>query len=257
MDDGTGARGGPHETPALPLIRVLAQVRWPVMTGFSVDSSADTLAERISSQYPLRESGNEVTLTITPEGVTQTNGARLHKFSDGEGWDATFGSTFITLETSAYAGHEDFIKRLVYVVREVKELLPLKRWDRIGYRYTNQLTGQDFDKRSECFDPAVLGTQALGSADEIVHCVSETIYRGSDASLLVKTALLPPNASLEPTIPSVPNKSWILDLDAFVEGPSKEFSDENIADRASVLSTKAREFFEKVTTDGYRKRFEN
>lgn len=225
------------------------------MTGFNVDSAADILAERISSQYPLRDSGNEVSLTITPEGVSQTTGARLHKFSDGEGWDATFGSTFITLETNAYAGHDDFIKRLVSVVREVKELLPLQRWDRIGYRYTNRLAGQDIDKLSEYFDPAVLGTQALGIADDIVHSVSETVYKGNGASLLVKSALIPPNASLEPTIPPVSSKSWILDLDAFIEGPSKEFSDKSISDRAGVLSAKASEFFEKVTTSGFRKRF--
>lgn len=257
MDDGTGARGGPHDTPALPLIRVLAQVRWPVMTGFSVDSSADTLAERISSRFPLRESGNEVTLMITPEGVTQKTGGQLHKFSDGEGWDATFGSTFITLETSAYTGHDDFIERLVYVVREVKELLPLQRWDRIGYRYTNQLIGDDVARLPEYFEPAILGTQTLGFADELVHCVSETIYSGQNASLLVKTALLQPNARLEPTIPATPNRSWILDLDAFIEGPSKDFSDENITAQAGRLSAKAHEFFEKVTRDGFRKRFEN
>lgn len=240
------------------LIRVLAQVRWPEMSGFAVDDVADHLAVRIGKDYPLREKGQELTLLLSPEGVVQQPGGTLHRFADGDRqWVVTFASTFIVLETSAYTAHEDFIQRLVAVVREVKDHLPLKRWSRFGYRYTNRFTGDESDVEAlrKLFDPAVLGTLALDFGDRIVHNVEETVYQGKDASLLVKSAYLPPDTSIDATIPPVPSPSWFLDLDAFAEGASDEFDDTAISQQANLLARKALDFFERVTTSEYRARF--
>lgn len=239
------------------LIRVLAQVRWPVMSGFAVDEVADQLAIRIGRDYPLREKGREISLLLSPEGVAQQAGGTLHRFFDGDRqWVVTFAATFITLETSAYTTHQDFIEKLVAVVREVKEYLPLQRWDRFGYRYTNRFAEEaDVNALQKLFDPAVLGTLALDFGDRIVHNVVETVYEGKEASLLVKSAYLPPNESIDATLPPVPGLSWLLDLDAFSTGPSAAFDDAAINQQANVLAKKARDFFEKVTTDEYRARF--
>ncbi|OBF96448.1 hypothetical protein A5790_05310 [Mycobacterium sp. 852002-51152_SCH6134967] len=240
-----------------PLIRVLSQLRWPVMSGFAVDSVADQFAVRIGKDYPLRETGKELGLLFTPEGVSQQAGGILHRFTDGDRqWVVTFAATFITLETSAYTTHQDFIQKLVAVVREMKDYLPLQRWDRFGYRYTNRITDEaDISALQQLFNPAVLGTLALGFGDTIVHNVGETVYEGKEASLLVKSAYLPPGASIDATIPPATGPSYLLDLDAFATGPSAAFDDAAIDQQANVLAKKARDFFEKVTTDEYRARF--
>lgn len=227
------------------------------MSGFAVDSVADELATRIGKDYPLREKGQEVGFVLTPEGVTQQAGNVLHRFLDAnKQWTVTLAATFVTLETTAYRSHEDFIPRLVAVVRELKDYLPLQRWDRFGYRYTNRFSDEpDLTALSELFDSAVLGTLALQSEDSILHSVAETVYKGSDASLLVKTAFLPPNASVEVTIPPVPTRAWMLDLDAFADGPSVAFDEVAIDEQANILAKKAHDFFEKVITDAYRSRF--
>lgn len=253
----TPADGRSSKKPS-PLIRVLSQIRWPVLTGFDADKVADALAEQIGKDYPLRERAHEAQFLLTPEGVTQQVGGALHKFASGDGsWVVTLASTFITLETSAYKSHEDFIPRLAWVVGHLKEHLPLQRWDRFGYRYTNRISDED-DVRDlkELFDRAVLGTVGLEFPDTIVHSVGETIYQAQDASLLVKSALLPPNAVIELTIPPVPQRTWLLDLDAFVNGPSSAFDDTEIQRQATVLSKKAHGFFAKVTTDDFRSRFD-
>lgn len=232
-------------------------MRWPVMSGFAVDTVADELAVRIGKEYPLREKGQEVGFLLTPEGVTQQSGNVLHRFLDGDGqWTVTFAATFITLETTAYSSHEEFIPRLVAVVRELKGYLPLQRWDRFGYRYTNRFSDESaLAALRQMFDPAVLGTLALDFKDNIVHSVAETVYEGQEASLLVKTAYLPPNATVEATIPPVPGRAWILDLDAFANGPSGAFDDAAIEEQANLLARKAHDFFGKVITDEYRSRF--
>lgn len=194
---------------------------------------------------------------LTPDGVSQQAGSVLHRYLGADRkWIVTFAATFITLETAAYESHEDFIPRLVAVIRELKGYLPLQQWDRFGYRYTNRIS-TDSDRASlrQLLDPAVLGTLTLDFEDTMVHSVAETVYKGHEASLLVKTASLPPNASLEPTIPSVAERSWMLDLDAFATGPSTAFGDDAIAAQANLLSKKAHDFFERVTTDAYRSRF--
>ena len=216
MTDSTASADGRSSKKPSPLIRVLSQIRWPVLSGFDADKVADALAEQIGKDYPLRERAQEAQFLLTPEGVTQQVGGALHKFTSGDGsWVVTLASTFITLETSAYESHEDFIPRLASVVGQLKDHLPLQRWDRFGYRYTNRISDQD-DVRDlkELFDLAVLGTVGLDFPDTIVHSVGETVYQAPDASLLVKAALLPPNALLEPTIPPVPQRTWLLDLDA-------------------------------------------
>lgn len=227
------------------------------MSGFAVDDVADKLAVRIGKDYPLRERGQELGLLFTPEGVTQQAGGTLHRFADGDRqWVVTFAATFITLETSSYTTHQDFIQKLVAVVREVKDYLPLQRWDRFGYRYTNRFTEEaDVNTLRQLFDPAVLGTLALDFGDNIVHNVGETVYEGKEASLVVKSAYLPPNASIDATIPPVSAPSWLLDLDAFASGPSTAFDDGSVNRQANVLAKKARDFFEKVTTVEYRARF--
>lgn len=227
------------------------------MSGFAVDTVADELALRIGKDYPLREKGQEVGFLLTPEGVTQQAGNVLHRFLDGDRqWTVTFAATFVTLETTAYVSHDDFIPRLVAVVRDLKGYLPLPRWDRFGYRYTNRFSDEsDLASLRQLFDPAVLGTLALEAEDSIVHSVAETVYEGDDASLLVKTAYLPPNASVEATIPPVPGRAWMLDLDAFANGPSAALDDAAIGEQANLLAKKAHDFFEKVTTDDYRSRF--
>lgn len=227
------------------------------MSGFDHDAVADQLAKRIGKEYPLRERGQELGFVVTPEGVTQQSGGALHRFADGDRrWIVTFAATFITLETSAYTSHEDFISRLVGVVGEVKDYLPLQRWDRFGYRYTNRFSeASDLSALRKLFNPAVLGTLALDFGDNIVHHVGETVYEDAEASLLVKSAYLPPNASIDPMIEPVATPSWMLDLDAFAAGPSSAFDNAALNQQATALSAKALGFFTEVTTDEYRARF--
>jgi uncharacterized protein (TIGR04255 family) len=229
------------------------------MTAFDHDAVADKLAVQLAKDYPLREKAQESAFLLTPEGVTQQAGGTLHKFRDGDDkWSVTFGATFLTLETSAYTSHNDFIPRLVSLIHGLKEFLPLQRWDRFGYRYTNRISDED-DMKSldKLFVPEVLGTLGLDFGDRVVHNVSETVFEGTDASLLVKSAFLPPNASIEPTLAPIPGNAWILDLDSFINGPSTAFGDAEIEKQATTLSLTAHEFFGKVITDDYRARFIN
>lgn len=253
------ARGLPAQPKKdSPLIRVLSQIRWPVLSGFDADKAADALAAQIGKEYPLRDRAQETQFLVGPEGVTPQAGGALHRFSSADGhWVVTLASTFITLETSAYRSHDDFIQRLASVVGQLKTHLPLLRWDRFGYRYTNRLIDEeDIRDLKDLFVQAVLGTVGLEFPDVIVQSVGETVYQSEGSSLLVKSALLPPNAIIEPTIPPVSQRTWILDLDAFVLGPSMAFDDADIQRQATELSAKAHSFFEKVTTDDFRNRFD-
>lgn len=259
MSASTVSADGPSPKKASPLIRVLSQIRWPVLSGFAPDRVADALAgQEFGKTYPLRESAQEAQFLLTPEGVTQQAGGTLHRFmSDDGAWVVTLAATFVTVETTSYKSHEDFIPRLASVVGQLKGHLPLQRWDRFGYRYTNRFADDD-DLRdlTKLFVPAVVGAVGLDFPDDIVHTVGETVYEGEGASLLVKSALLPPNASIEPTIPPVPQKTWLLDLDAFATGPSSAFSENEVQQQATLLSGKAHSFFAKVTTDDFRARFD-
>ncbi|UKF28046.1 TIGR04255 family protein [Clavibacter nebraskensis] len=240
-----------------PLARVLTQVRWPQLGGFDVDAVAKTMSTRLAKQYPLISKSHEAALTISPEGIQQQVGNTVHQLSSvDEHWTVSLGETFLSLQTTSYVSHADFIARLTEVTNaliETSEAIPF--WTRIGYRYTNRLVDQsDLERLSEYFDASVLGGLALTSRTDLVHSISESVYREGSGFLLVRSARLPSGASIDPSLPSVETESWSLDLDAYDE-TKQPFNSEAISDKAQYLARIAFNHFTAVITPAFIERF--
>lgn len=239
-----------------PLIRVLAQVRWPVLTGFDFDEVNRALAKAIRSTYPRYNEVKEAQLIITPEGVTQQQGGSLHRFQSADASSTvTFAPTFITLETSAYTSHEVFVPRLGDLIDALTRVQPIPFWERFGYRYTNRIADErDLAELTQLFDPAVLGLVPL-ERDVLRQSITEAILEDTDSSLLVRSLYVPEGTVIEPTIPPLPQRAWFLDLDAFSGASTVELTRERAEREANALSDRAHVFFKKVSTDEYRARY--
>lgn len=252
------AKGQIDGTKTSPLIRVLSQVRWPTLTGFEVDEVAAGLAKKIGRDYPRHDKVHGMQLVITPEGVTEQPGENLHRFqSVDESWIVTLSATFITLETTRYKSHEDFIPRFGRLIGELTSVYPIPLWERFGYRYTNRISDEhDIEDLAALFDRSVLGLYALAQPDDVLqHSVTEAVLEGSGASLLVRSAYLQAGASIDPTIPALQTRAWFLDLDAFSGAEAVALTKHLAEQHANMLSEKAHAFFEKVTTNEYRHRY--
>lgn len=258
----TDRNTSPSDIPALlseaPLARVLVQVRWPELSNFDLENVAVTMARRLSDTFPLKRRDSEVQLVFTPAGPQQQANGFVHRLTSAAGdWAISVGESFIALETSAYQGHDDFIDRLRSALEALVESAKIPVVARIGYRYTNRITGaDDLARLSERFKPSVLG--GVGDAPEgsaLVHSITESVYRLDTASLLVRSAQVGENESIDPTLAPVSEKSWILDLDAYDESPRVGFTVDAVCERAKELATIASAQFHAVTTAEFTKRY--
>ncbi|MBF4623087.1 TIGR04255 family protein [Clavibacter sp. VKM Ac-2872] len=241
-----------------PLVRVLAQIRWHQLAGYDVDTVAKALSARLAKEYPLVTRNHEAELTITPEGIQQQAGTPVHRLSSlNEEWIVNLGETFLSLETTAYKSHEDFVARLSVITTALNEVYYIPFWTRFGYRYTNRIDQEfDLDRINEYFNASVLGGLALDQGGELVHSISESVYKQGDVFLLVRSARLPKNASIDPSLPAVNTPSWSLDLDAYEENKSPEFTTESIAAKATELARVGYYHFRAVITDEFVARFQ-
>lgn len=249
------------DVPALltqaPLARVLVQVRWPELSSFDLESVAATMARQLSDGFPLKRRDSEVQLLFTPAGPQQQANGFVHRLtSAADDWTISVGESFIALETSAYKGHEDFIARLRGALDALNETAKIPVVTRIGYRYTNRIVGvDDLARLSERFAPSVLG--GVGDApagSTLVHSITESVYRLDGAALLVRSAQVGANESIDPTLAPVQEKSWILDLDAYDESRNV-FTVDSVCERVNDLSAIASGQFHALTTEEFTKRY--
>ena len=215
------------------------------------------MARQLSDTFPLKRRDAEVQLIITPAGPQQQANGFVHRLtSAADDWTISIGASFIALETSAYKGHDDFIARLRTALAALNELANIPVVTRIGYRYTNRIDGvDDLARLSERFTPSVLG--GLGDAPDgstLVHSITESVYRFDPESLLVRSAQVGANESIDPTLAPVQEDSWILDLDAYDES-RVVFTVDAICERAKELSKIASDHFHAVTTEEFTKRY--
>jgi uncharacterized protein (TIGR04255 family) len=227
------------------------------LTWFKADDVASKLGDVIGSDYPFCETQQEAQLMITPQGVTHQPGDTLYKLISGDrSWTVTLGSTFMALDTVKYSGHEDFIDRVAQVFDALLEAAPIPGLSRLGYRYTNRITdASDLAALTSYFRPDILGAIAQGEAQGLVHSANESVYSDGDGFLLVRTALLRPNSSIDPALPAVETKSWVLDLDAYIELAPAGLHPRNVRALAKDQADRARRHFRELITEDFRERF--
>lgn len=240
-----------------PLARVLAQVRWPELANFSLDEVSERMGRRLGDAYPLVARQGELQVTITAAGLQQHESGYIVRFSSAdENWNVSVGRSFLALDTSQYEGHDAFLERFRDVLGVLLDTASIPFVNRLGYRYTNRVVGDDdLENLEERFHPSVLG--GLGVApdgSELVHSITESVYRRDQSFLLVRSAQVGPNESTDPTLAAVDSKSWILDIDAYTEARVPAVPDE-ILKQSRALSATASEQFHSLVTEPFYERY--
>lgn len=126
-------------------------------------------------------------------------------FSGDEKWSLSVGLNFLALESTDYTNHNDFVDRLLAGLDAVTECAAIPRFSRIGYRYTNRIVGQaDLSLLEKHFVPAVLGGHLASPENaDLVHSMTESVYRVEPSFLLVRSARLGAGQPIDPTLSPV------------------------------------------------------
>ena len=246
----------PPEVPLAnaPLIRVIAQVRFPLIASVEDRSFIGPLQEAIRSDYPVLRSEKSRGVVLGPEDVLTTRSEVSWRFSDeAQAWRVTLAPEFLALETWQYTSRDDFLDRLRRVLTELREHVNPRTVDRVGVRYIDRILGENLRALPQLVRPEVAGVMATPLATDAHHMIAETLFQlpETGSQLMARWGRVPARSTVDPAaIDPVDEPSWILDVDAFTQ-ETGAFDVKTIDSRARTLAERTYSFFRWVVTDEF------
>ncbi len=224
----------PPEVPLknAPLVRVIAQLRFPEILAIEQRDFVAPFQETIRSAYPVLREEQAQGILLGPGGVATAKPQVAWRFSDVAGhWRVSLTPEFLALETTKYVSRSDFFDQLKSLAKALDEHIDPGQIDRLGVRYIDRITGNAVDNIANLIRPEVRGITGTIAATHTVHALSESMFDLSDARVLARWGCLPPGATVDPAaIEPATEKSWILDLDMFSSAPMPFVVDHVVAE---------------------------
>jgi uncharacterized protein (TIGR04255 family) len=205
----------------------LAQLKYPPIQRFFEDTFMVGIREALATEYPLVTTEQAMNIVIGPQGIGQTPGANMLRFTSIDSrWSVVLSSEFVSLETREYTNVNDLATRFASVLRYIDNYFNPRHQLRIGLRYINELrhsNGDSYDAWKRFLNPELLGLAAQGIlGGRIEQTIGEVLTRRADGHLLVRHGFLR-GTTITPTLnrPAKTGHFYLLDLDYYNETPVK------------------------------------
>lgn len=203
--------------PRAPLVRVIGQLRFPLIASIEQRHFIAPFQEKIRWRYPYLNEERAQNVLVGP-GQAMPLQQELHwRFQDSDedwSWRTTLASTFVAVETNAYESRASFMERLSEVVEALFEVVKPGVIERIGVRYVDRVCAPEMARIDELVRPELLGVLGTDFASQLTHAISESHIQCADArQLLARWGLVPAGATVDPSVPPIAEPSWILDID--------------------------------------------
>lgn len=248
----------PAEVPLknAPLVRVIAQVRFPEVLSIEQRDFVAPFQESLRATYPVLRQEQTQGLLLTAGGFASAKPEIAWRFSDVEShWRVSLSPGFLAIETTRYKSRSDFLSRLRAVLEMLDEHVEPKLVDRVGVRYIDRITGAAFEDLATLVRAEVRGIVATGADNSAVHAMSESLFKVPHAHVLARWGRLPSGATVDPAaLEPVQEKSWILDLDMFSDSPVP-FSVDRVLSDAEQFATRIYALFRWAVTNAFLKRY--
>lgn len=209
---------------AAPLIKVIAQIKFPNLGILRDESVTSTLTSRLSQEYPMLQERRGMNVLLNQGVLTQqqTEQKIWSLRSRDERWKFTISENFLALETAQYSTRDEFIERLDQAMREVFSVVEPPFFERFGIRYIDRVSDVELingDLKSMIRNEMVGGLGAdLPPEAVLSHSLSDTLFKGEDRSVQVRCGILPSGVTVfDLEIPPMEQISWFLDIDSYME----------------------------------------
>ena len=254
----------PPEVPLTdpPLVRVIAQVRFPLIASLEKGESIASFQEAIRKLYPVLRPEEERSVVLGPKGVVDTTRSNtLWRFNEARGaWRVTLAPDFLAVETTKYTSREDFMERLRRVLNALKEHVDPQVLDRLGVRYIDRVSGENLSALPQLVRPEVAGILGSPLAAHAHHAVSQNVFilPGDAGQITARWGLLAPQSTIDPAaLDPIDERSWILDADAFqsFQAGSRRLDVDSVVDQARGFAERIYTIFRWAVTDEFLRRY--
>ncbi len=250
----------PAEVPLIdpPLVRVIAQVRFPLIASVEQREFIAPFQEAIRQQYPVLRPEQSRGVVFGPQGVMNTRSNTVWRFHDAsEAWYVTLASDFLALETTNYTSRDDFLKRLGLVLQTLKEHVDPRVVDRLGVRYIDRVAGKHLSALPQLVRPEVSGILGTSLSAHVRHSISETAFvLPHDAGqVTARWGLVPPRGTVDPgAVEAIDEASWLLDIDGF-QTKTHALDVDAIVEQTRGFAERIYSIFRWVVTDEFLRRY--
>lgn len=237
--------------PQAPLVRVIAQVRFPTILAVRQPDRMIGLQEAIRSDYPELRKEQSHNVRLEPGRDPQIEPSVIWRFVDITGqWQAAIAQDFLALETEAYTNRSEFLARFGKLIDAVETALEPRIATRLGLRYIDRLRDSAVENIGAMVRPDMLGL--AGPFRERALLVSgEALLEAAEGRVRARWGLLPAGASFDPAAAAPINTaSWMLDLDMFKE-ERREFVSDTLLAEAEAFAKRIYTLFRWAVTDDF------
>lgn len=250
----------PEEVPLkeAPLVRALAQVRFPPILSIEQRHFVASFQEAIREQYPILQPEQTQGVVFGSQGLIQTAPQTTWRFIDTEGnWRVSLAPDFIALETKAYLSRSDFLARLENLLTALDEHIKPKTIERFGIRYIDRLVNLASKDVSKLVRPEISGIVTAEFGGNLKQTINESLFNipGGEDQMIARWGLIPADATFDPdAIEPIPEPSWILDLDMSLS-KKRDFNVAMLLSEGRRFTERIYTFFRWVVTEEFLKQF--
>jgi uncharacterized protein (TIGR04255 family) len=252
----------PQEVPLkdAPLVRVIAQVRFPPILSIEKKEFVGSFQEAIRETYPILHLEQTPGLVLGSPGIVETAPQLTWRFLDTtNSWRISLAPNFLAIETTAYSSRSDFLKRFKNALQALDENFKPKVIERFGLRYIDRLVGQELEDISLLVKPEIAGIVATEFRKYIYQTINESwfiIPDGDEQIIAARWGLMSADVTFDPNaIEPIDEPSWILDIDMSSKSKNREFSVEALISEAQNFAERIYTFFRWAVQDEFLRRF--
>lgn len=244
--------------PHAPLVRVIAQVRFPPIMSIERPEFVGPFQEAIRSSYPVLRPERQVGAVVGVQGVSEMQSGSIWRFHDSPGiWRASLSTNFLALETIRYTSRDDFLARLVALLQAFDAHIGWGLVDRLGVRYIDRILWEGPAAARSMVRAEIMGVLAAPFADASVQAATETVFRlgQTDSRLRARWGTIPAHHTIDPaTLEPIDEPTWVLDLDAFTT-EARPMDVDFIAAQVRHFAERIYAFFRWSVTDEFLRRY--
>lgn len=245
--------------PQAPLVRVIAQVRFPVIASVEQRGFIAAFQEALRPTYPVLRPEIAQGVVFGLQGLERASTQTIWRFNDLAGqWRVSLAPDFLALETTAYTSRSDFVTRLRTALRALHTHVEPKLVDRLGLRYIDRVELSPTEDITRLVRHEVSGILATPLAPYTHQALSVSLFalpEEDHAQLQARWGKIPPQGSIDlEALEPVDKPSWILDLDMFSEAP-RPFDPEALVDDVQRYAERLYAVFRWAVTEEFLRRY--